>query len=535
MSGGRRRRGSGGHPARVAQRREREQAWHGSAPEEVRVARMIAQSAAEIDSALDAEAWAAHLLGTFREQRHGLAFPDAVEVDPALLFGEPLVTRLATFGDAGSAITLAAIAELDDGELGGLAGELLTSSPAAASAPPWIEQIGESEIVGAAVISEAVFDDARTVLLESRHPDGETMAVGVLIDRNLGGLAKDVLLAESIEHVAGSMGRYSTADEAALELKRVEPGVAAGLIRAAIARTDMTWDPPVDDDFWPGRALALLRADQTPGAVEPPNPPELSVEEHDRLRDEFLASPEGCEFAPDGNEAWVASLAIDFCVGQLRYRSGADPSRLGGVQGITLQAGLLRASAEVVGDRGVQREEAGALLVAGVISVRAPAGLVAVGELPTGKGPGERPAERVPAAEHLAPAHRRVRDAAGDDVVLVAHRLGKPGGVEERHLAAAQEAGEAVAVDRLAPVVVAQRAAVVTGAQRRPRAGLVLQAVGATVERPDLEVPAVLGGRPDHVGREALTTTRHRTTPASRLGSRRPGSGCAARAGRASR
>ncbi len=284
---------------------------------------MIAQSAAGIESALDAEAWAAHLLGTFREQRHGLPFPDAVRVDPALLFGEPLVARLATFSDAGSAITLAAITELDDGELGVLAGELAASSPATASAPEWVEQIGESEIVGAAVISEAVFDDARTVLLESRHPDGETMAVGVLIDRNLGGLAKDVLLAESIEQVAGSIGRHSAEDKAELELKRVEPGVAAGLIRAAIALTDMTWDPPVADDFWPGRALALLRADQTPGAVEPPVPFELPVEERDRLRDEFLASPEGREFASDGDEAWVVSLAIDFCAG---YTDG-DPLR----------------------------------------------------------------------------------------------------------------------------------------------------------------------------------------------------------------
>jgi hypothetical protein len=141
----------------------------------------------------------------------------------------------------GAAITLAAIAQLDDGELGVLAGELLTNSQATANAPEWIEQIGESEIVSAAVISEAVFDDARTVLLESRHPDGETMAVGVLIDRNLGGLAKEVLLAESIEQVAGSIGRHTADDEAELELRRVGPGVAAGLIRDAIARTDMTW------------------------------------------------------------------------------------------------------------------------------------------------------------------------------------------------------------------------------------------------------------------------------------------------------
>ncbi len=284
---------------------------------------MIARSAAELDSALDAEAWAAHLLGTFRERRHGLPLSEAVGTDPAFLFGEPLVRGLGGITEAGSEVALAAIAELDDGELGALAGELLAGSSAVGSSPRWVQQIGGSEIVGAAVISEAVFDDARTVLLESRHPDGQTMAVGVLIDRNLGGLAKDVLLAESIEQVAGVIGGKSGQDEPVLELERVDPGVAAGLIRAAIALTDMTWDPPVTDDFWSGRALALLRSDQTPGAVEPPQPTELSVQERDTLRDEFLASPEGSEFARDRDEAWVVSLAIDFCAGY----TGGDPLR----------------------------------------------------------------------------------------------------------------------------------------------------------------------------------------------------------------
>jgi hypothetical protein len=284
---------------------------------------MIAKSAADVDSALDGEAWASHLLGSFRQQQHGLPFPDAVEVDAALLFGGPLVTRLATFDDPAATVALASVAAVDDGELGVLAAELLTSSTSVAGAPGWIEQIGESKVVGAAVMSEAVFDDARTVLLESRHPDGEMMAVGVLIDRNLGGLAKDVLLAESIEQVAGAIGRHPTGEKTELALEQIDPGVAAGLIRAAIARTDMTWDPPVAEDFWSGRALALLRADQTPGAVEPPDPTELPAAERDRLRDEFLSSPEGREFGPDGDEAWIASLAIDFCAG---YTDG-DPLR----------------------------------------------------------------------------------------------------------------------------------------------------------------------------------------------------------------
>ena len=124
------------------------------------------------------------------------------------------------------------------------------------------------------------------------------MAVGVLIDRNLGGLAKDVLLAESIEQVADAIGRYSTGDEAELALEQIEPGVAAGLIRAAIARTDMTWDPPVDDDFWSGRALALLRADQTPGAVDPPEATELSSDERAGCATSSSTRPKGASSRP---------------------------------------------------------------------------------------------------------------------------------------------------------------------------------------------------------------------------------------------
>lgn len=148
---------------------------------------MIAASATYLGSALDAEAWASHLLGTFHQQRHELPFPQAVEVDPALLFGEPLVTRLATFDDPGARVALVSIAAVDGGNLGALAAQLLASSTPVVGAPRSIEQIGESKVIGAALMREQVFDDARTVLLESRHPDGETMAVGVLIDRNLGG------------------------------------------------------------------------------------------------------------------------------------------------------------------------------------------------------------------------------------------------------------------------------------------------------------------------------------------------------------
>ena len=67
------------------------------------------------------------------------------------------------------------------------------------------------------------------------------------------------------------------------------------------------------EDYSRFRALALLRADELPGPSVDPERFDVDPEERDRLRDEFLASPHGQGFEPDGDEAYVASLAIDFC------------------------------------------------------------------------------------------------------------------------------------------------------------------------------------------------------------------------------
>ena len=192
-----------------------------------------------------------------------------------------------------------------------------------ASLPQWASEVGESAIVGAAVMRDPVFDDGRTVLLESRHRDGATHALGVLIDKNLGGIAKDVLIAGSIDDVERTMQAHADEQPVELVFERVEPGVAAGLIEDAIEMTDMTWGAPVDEDYWHGRALAVLRCDQTPGVILPEDPAEMPTAEREALCAEFLASPEGAGFAADGEEAWVASLAINFAADY----AGGDPLR----------------------------------------------------------------------------------------------------------------------------------------------------------------------------------------------------------------
>jgi hypothetical protein len=254
------------------------------------------------------------LLGVFWDQRYTLPLEEAASGDHAFILGEGLVEALAELGGEGAHIALRVIGVVDDGQLGMRAAKLADELDPdhAHDAPSWLVEVGEVEITGAAVMREDVFDDACTVFLEACHPSGETHAVGVLVDNNLGAMAKDILLADSIDRVAEVMRRNPRRD-GDLKLERIEPGVAAGRIDAAIALTEMTLDPPVADDYARLRALAMLRVDEVSNVKPVPERDEYPYDERDRLRDEFLAAPEGKDFAPDGDEAYTASLAINFC------------------------------------------------------------------------------------------------------------------------------------------------------------------------------------------------------------------------------
>ena len=267
-----------------------------------------------LPSPLEVELWASHMLGTMWEQRTGLPL-DEFE-DYALVYGGPLMEAIARTDGPGPRIALMAIAAVDDGELGGVARGLAVGLPKLDSEPPWLPCVGEATITSAAVMREDIFDDGFTVFLEARHQTGDTHAVGVYIDNNLGRMAKDILLADSIDRVAEVM-RGNPAGGGELSLDRIEPAAAAAEIHAAMELTEMTWDAPVSEDYAALRALAMLRADEVPGVTSLAEREEMSVAERDVLRERFLASPEGRGFARDGDEAFAVSLAVDFCADYL--------------------------------------------------------------------------------------------------------------------------------------------------------------------------------------------------------------------------
>lgn len=305
-----------GHPAAVAARRERDAGRRASRSRGINdIARQALREIAELTDALDAELWASHLLGMLWSRRRSLPLAEATSPDLALIIGEPLIEAIARLGGMDAVAALRAIETVDDDALGARAGELADRAALGAAAgqpePVWLNDLGTAEITGAAELTDMVFGDASTVFLEARHPEGELHCVGVQINHTLGGLATDILLADSIDRVAEVMGANPDPGKA-LRLDRFAPGVAAGRIHDAIELTDMTLGAPETEDYTQLRALALLRADETPAYVPFAGRPEMPQDERDRLRDEFLAAPEGQAFAPDGDDAYVVLLAIDF-------------------------------------------------------------------------------------------------------------------------------------------------------------------------------------------------------------------------------
>ena len=90
-----------------------------------------------------------------------------------MVYGEPLIRAVAGVGGSGAAVALRVIAAVDDGELGMLVGERCAGLAAGSRLPGWVGDIGQAEIVAAAVMREEIFEDGFTVFLEARHPEGD--------------------------------------------------------------------------------------------------------------------------------------------------------------------------------------------------------------------------------------------------------------------------------------------------------------------------------------------------------------------------
>jgi len=302
-----------GHPAKIAARRQREQARRTGSSSLAHARRVIAslsREAAGLESAFEAELWASRLLGVWWPP------PLGTDTDESELgAGGPIVEGLAAAGSPGALAALLAIGEVCDGELGLVARrEADRLARVSLARPSWAAAIEHAHIVRTAAMRERIFEDGETIFIEAGHTDCEEVhAVGVYIDHNLGGIAKDILLADSIDSVRRVIETKPPQDGEVV-LEAIDEGEAREQIHRAMELTDMTLEAPVGEDYASLRAIALRRADE----LRSPSPSadsgdELSAGKRDQLLAEFLTSPEGGTIGPQTDQAEVVRLAIDFC------------------------------------------------------------------------------------------------------------------------------------------------------------------------------------------------------------------------------
>lgn len=161
------------------------------------------------------------------------------------------------------------------------------------------------------------YGDREILVAEFQHPGQQPHALTLLLDPNLGGLVKDVVVSVSADQILKGWSRLSP--EVLFHQATAEQ-VGGRLQRGLHAAELYADDDVVEKDVASSRALLLARLRQLPTSEEEHLEPAVDEESRAELVDRFVSSPEGSAL-PDGE--LVAGCAVDF---KVDYGDG-DPLR----------------------------------------------------------------------------------------------------------------------------------------------------------------------------------------------------------------
>ena len=271
------------------------------------IAELTARDADQPKDALDAEQWASTILGMM----HAAPLAPGEDIVATLLPGfTAALERLGTRKALAALRALAAVTAPDYATTASTAADRLAAT--GLREPAWGADLGGAQPIAAALLCEEAFDDGASVMIEFTAPNVETHTIGIYIDHNMGGLVKDVFLAGPLSEVRSEMERAAPS-EVGLAIRDLDLAEARARAEAGFAMLDHTWDPPVNEDVRPMRALIEARLRLLPEGFELPDEyVEITPEERDALLEDFLSSPEGRRWRGDEDAEDTAQLAIDF-------------------------------------------------------------------------------------------------------------------------------------------------------------------------------------------------------------------------------
>ncbi len=249
------------------------------------------------DGPLEAEEIASALLGVWWGH-------DLIDAAVEEVLGEALVAEAGRRRSAESLTLLTALASVSGGRL---AIKAATAAQAldqvGVTGPAWLDQLGRAEPV-TAYRGWDVSGDAFSVTCLFAYDGEEPHAVCVLVDRNLGGLAKDAWATDAGQEVVDRYQQEAAASDL-MTMEEVDPALARELVEDAFEVTDraLRHDPPISDELRSFRAQVLARMrllPERPQVVELSQLVNTSLPEDlpfhgdgwDGERDRFLATDE---------------------------------------------------------------------------------------------------------------------------------------------------------------------------------------------------------------------------------------------------
>lgn len=256
-----------------------------------------------LTSPLQAEGFVSSVIGTWWQL-------------PSQAFGPTLVAEARRAGDAGAVALLHGLAALAEPRVAALARSALDDRGSgdgdSDGTPAWAGSLGSAKVERCLAVTEDLGDNTQYILV-CAYPGEEPHALVVLVDHNLGGIAKDLWATDRAADLE-AQAQATVAADPDLTLTEVDPADAKIRLGEAFAATDDAVEPPLGESFRDLRAVLLARLRTLPDGGSVPEPPPWPDARRAGLVEDFAASPEVAELSStdaEGARAFAKEL-VDF-------------------------------------------------------------------------------------------------------------------------------------------------------------------------------------------------------------------------------